>query len=87
MARLMQLCSVSTHPSGAELVCYISFTNLGCGVLCWTEQHLYVSLAAGGFKREYAIKAIADGRADAVVFGEWLQISTAGANSDDLFSL
>ena len=28
-------------------------------------------LAAGGFKRESAIKAIADGKADAVVFGEW----------------
>lgn len=28
-------------------------------------------LAAGGFKRESAIKAIADGKADAVVFGEY----------------
>lgn len=81
MARLTQLCLVSTHPSGAELVCYISLTNVGSPQwgLCWTEQHQHVSSAAGGFKRESAIKA------DAVVFDEWLQISTA--SGDDLFSL
>jgi 2,4-dienoyl-CoA reductase-like NADH-dependent reductase (Old Yellow Enzyme family) len=28
-------------------------------------------LAAGGFKRDTAIKAMEDGKADAVVFGEW----------------